>query len=229
MELPAIVLPSIQLPFDVPFLIHPAIVHFMIVLPIVVLLVELTNLVMKKKTLSVLALLLIVWIAVMAIGAYLTGLFDAKEAYSGLAEATKVALGEHRKLGTYILLGSGVVLFFKLFSMLLSNNFLKAFYLLILMTFIAGSLTQGKEGGELVYKYGINVTPQKSLEKADDAFFDEEDDEEDEEESVPKEVIVQEVKETTPTEEVAPLKIEDNISVTEGMPEESELPTIATH
>ena len=31
------------------------------------------------------------------------------------------------------------------------------FYLLVLAGFVAGVLTQGKEGGELVYEYGINV------------------------------------------------------------------------
>ena len=52
MTLPAITLPKVELPFDIPVLLHPAVDHFMIALPVVILVLEPINLMMKKKALS---------------------------------------------------------------------------------------------------------------------------------------------------------------------------------
>lgn len=49
MTLPVITLPKVELPFDIPVLLHPAVVHFMIALPVVIILLELINLIMKKR------------------------------------------------------------------------------------------------------------------------------------------------------------------------------------
>ncbi len=46
---------------------------------------------------------------------------------------------------------------------------MKALYLLVLIVFVAGIFKQGQEGGELVYKYGMNVEQVKTL---DDELFD---------------------------------------------------------
>ena len=168
MTLPEIVLPKIVLPFDVPVLLHPVVDHFLIALPVVILLLELMNLMMKKKAVGGVSFFLIVLTVLAATAAYFTGLADGKEAYLALADAAKTALAEHKLLGTYILLASGVVLFLKLLAMT-GNKALKALYILVLIAFVIALFKQGKEGGELVYKYGLNVEQVKVL---DDQIFD---------------------------------------------------------
>ncbi len=198
MALPAITLPKVELPFDIPVLLHPPVDHFMIALPVVILVLELINLMMKKKALSGFSFFLIILTVIVSVGAYLTGLVDGKEAFPALGEAAKSALAEHKLLGTYLMLATVVVLFFKLLSML-AGGFMKTLYLLVLIAFVAGIFKQGTEGGELVYKYGMNVEQVKVL---DDELFDvkeelEEANEELEEATVTTKVSVETVKSET--------------------------------
>ncbi len=249
MQLPAISLPKVEFPFDIPVLWHPIVDHFAIALPVVILLLELVNLVMRKKAISGMSLFLIVLTVFAAVGAYFTGLVDGSEAYPTLNDAAKEALSEHKNLGTYLMLASWVVLLFKVLSMLTEKSVIRAIYVLILIVFVAGIFEQGEEGGELVYKHGLNVEQVKVL---DDELFDvqEELDEtideleemkasaeaESEEtietnttqaepktavESTPVETITESV-ETEVKEEAEPLQVE-------GMPEEMVQPEIATH
>ncbi len=254
MQLPEITLPKVELPFDIPVLLHPAVDHFAIALPVVILLLELINLVMRKRAISGTSFFLILLTVLAAIGAYLTGLVDGKEAYPALNEAAKEALGEHKLLGTYLMLASGVVLLFKLFSMLTDKSIIRAMYILILIVFVAGIFEQGEEGGELVYKYGMNVEQVKVL---DDELFDLK--EELEEATATKEVSEEADKiETIKIEEEVPavqddpktavemkpvqttvetvtesvkieVKEDPELLKVEGMPEEMVQPEIATH
>ncbi|MBT8344021.1 MAG: hypothetical protein KJO45_04820 [Sulfurovum sp.] len=254
MELPAITLPKVELPFDIPVLLHPAVDHFAIALPVVILLLELMNLVLRKKAISGVSFFLILLTVVVSVGAYFTGLVDGKEAYPALTEAGKAALSEHKILGTYLMLASGVILLFKLLSMLTGKGIIKGLYLLILIAFVAGIFEQGKEGGELVYKYGMNVEQVKTL---DDKIFDLE---EALEESADKTEAVKEestpITTETPTPVVVPAEtapvvtpmettpieaiketvsesvktiVEEEVLKVEGMPEEMVQPQIATH
>jgi len=182
MTLPEIVLPKIVLPFDIPVLVHPIVIHFMIALPIVVLVLEILNLMMKKKAVGGVSFFLLLVTVVAAIAAYFTGLTDGKEAYDALGEAAKADLGEHKLLGTYIMLASAVVLFLKLLAMT-GNKVLKALYILVLIGFVLALFKQGEEGGELVYEHGLNVEKVQSL---DDELFDAKDALEDAEAKIKK-------------------------------------------
>lgn len=169
MTLPAITLPKVELPFNIDVLLHPPVVHFMIALPVLILLLELINLIMKKKAIGGISFLLIFLTIFIAAGAYLTGLTDGKEAYPALGDAAKTALSDHKLLGTYLLIASVVVFVFKFLSAVTGNGIMKSLYLLVLIIFVAGIFKQGQEGGELVYKYGMNVEQVKTL---DDELFD---------------------------------------------------------
>ena len=254
MTLPAITLPKVELPFDIPVLLHPSVDHFLIALPVVILLLELMNLMMKKKAVSGVSFFLIVLTVVASVGAYFTGIVDGKEAYPALSEAAKAALSEHKLLGTYLMLASGVVLLFKLLSMITGKRIIRVLYILILIAFVAGIFEQGEEGGELVYKYGMNVEKVKVL---DDELFDlkEELEEATAKTEVPTEAEkteavnlptpTQSVKtpvETTPIEtlpeavkmdvqEVIVPAVQEKVEAlqVEGMPEEMVQPEIATH
>jgi len=254
MQLPEITLPKVELPFDIPVLLHPSVDHFVIALPVVILLLELMNLVMKKKAVSGVSIFLIVLTIIASVGAYFTGLVDGKEAYPALTEAAKEALAHHKLLGTYLMLASGVVLFFKLLSMITGKRIIRVLYILILIAFVAGIFEQGEHGGELVYKYGMNVEQVKVL---DDELFDlkEELEEATAKTEVPTEsektevvdlpTPTQSVKtpvETTPIEtlpeavntdvqEVIVPAVQEKVEAlqVEGMPEEMVQPEIATH
>ena len=171
MELPSLPfkLPEIPLPFDIPVLAHPPVDHFVIAIPVIVLLLEIINLFAKKKAIGVVSFFLLALSVVATIAAYLTGTTDGKEAFDTLTQAGQTDLKGHKLLGTYLVLASVVVLVFELLSALIQRGMMKGLYLLILILFVAGILKQGKEGGELVYKYGANVERVQDL---DSELFD---------------------------------------------------------
>ncbi len=172
MNLPAIKLPEIHLPFDIPSLVHPPIDHFAIALPVIVLLIELYNLFIKRRSIGVLAFVLLTLGVAALAAAYLSGLHDGKASFEALSEAGQATLKEHKTLGTYLLLLGGGVWLFKLLSVLIRHKALKLFYLLLLLLLIGGLFEQGEEGGKLVYEHGANVQKAKLL---DDKVFDLED------------------------------------------------------
>jgi len=180
MDLPAITLPKIDIPFDIPVLLHPVAAHFIVAIPVAILLVEILNLIFRKRAIGGVAFFLILLAIGASVVAFLTGGVDGKEAYEGLSTLARSELAEHKLLGTYIMLGSLVVLLFKLFSMIIKHFMIKLLYLLVLIGFVIAIFTQGKEGGELVYKYGVNVAQVKTL---SDKVFDLEDEMEDMKES----------------------------------------------
>jgi len=163
MELPAIKLPQVELPFDIPLLMHPPVDHFIIAIPVIVLLLEIVNLIVKKRAIGVASFFLLVLTVVAAAAAYFTGSIDGKEAFPLLSEAAQGELKEHKILGTYLMFVSVVVLVFKILSAMISRGLMKGLYLFVLILFVAGILKQGKEGGELVYEYGVNVEKVQEL------------------------------------------------------------------
>ncbi len=249
MQLPAISLPKVEFPFDIPVLWHPVVDHFVIALPVVILLLELVNLVLRKKAISGMSFFLILFTVFAAIGAYFTGLVDGSEAYPTLNDAAKEALAAHKNLGTYLMLASGVLLLFKLISMLTDKSIIRVIYIFILIVFVAGIFEQGEEGGELVYKHGLNVAQVKVL---DDELFDVQEEldetieeleemkasvETEKEENIETNTTQTEAEtavETTPVETTTEsveteVKKEVETLQVEGMPEEMVQPEIATH
>ncbi|MCF6207332.1 MAG: hypothetical protein L3J47_10645 [Sulfurovum sp.] len=157
MELPAITLPNIELPFDIPTLLHPPVDHFAIAIPVLVLIIEIINLFAKKRAIGVISFVLLIIGMAATVAAYFTGVHDGKEAFDALTQAGQAELKEHKLLGTYLVIASAVVVVFKLLSAMVKKGLVKMLYLLILVLFVAGILKQGKDGGELVYEYGANV------------------------------------------------------------------------
>jgi len=158
MTLPAISIPEIPIPLQIPELIHPAIVHFIIAIPVVIFLLELYNLGVKRRSISLFSLFLLIIVAIAMFGAYLTGGVDGKTAIdAGLSSEGIKELKEHKLLGIYLVYASLGLLVFKLLFMLIGKTVGRIIFILILGGFIAVTLNQGKEGGELVYKYGANI------------------------------------------------------------------------
>jgi len=162
-------IPEIPLPFDIPALMHPPVAHFIIALPVIVLLLEIVNLIAKKRAIGVTSFFLLLLTLVAAVAAYYTGGADGKAAWDILTQDGQTAVKAHKLFGTYLLLASVIVLLFKLLSALVQRGLMKAVYLVVLIFFVAGILKQGKEGGELVYTHGANVKIVKTM---DDKMFE---------------------------------------------------------
>lgn len=188
MELPAISIPKVILdviPMDqVPAIVHPPLVHFAIVLPIIIVLLELVNIIVKKgetpeepkgKGVSTLSFLLILAMVVIFAAAYISGSVDGKAAWDTLSSDGQAHLKMHKLLGTYLVYGSLVLLVFKLLAMAMGTKF-RILLLLLALLFAGVTLKQGKEGGELVYEYGANV---EAYQDCSDALFDAKDELED--------------------------------------------------
>ncbi len=155
MQLPEITLPKIDLPFDISPLIHPPVVHFAIVLPVIVLLLELYNIFVKRKSIGVFSFMLIVLTVIVFTAAYLTGSVDGKEAFDLLSPEGQSELKEHKLLGTYLMLVSMIILVLKLLVMT-GKTFFKVLFFIVLIALIVLTFKQGKDGGELVYEHGAN-------------------------------------------------------------------------
>ena len=162
MQLPEIPLPKIDLPFDISLLIHPPVVHFAIVLPVIILLLEFYNLFVKRRSIGVFSFILIVMTVIVFIAAYLTGSVDGKEALDLLSEDGQTELKGHKLLGTYLMFVSMIILILKLLVMT-GKTFFKVLFFIVLIVLIILTFKQGKDGGELVYEYGANIESVKDL------------------------------------------------------------------
>ena len=169
-DLPAISIPKIPLPIEIPEIIHPAIVHFAIAIPVVIFLLEIYNLAAKRRTISAFSLFLLIVVAVALFGAYLTGSVDGKAAWDMLSTDGQGDLKAHKLLGTYLVYASAFLVVLKLLVMAIRKTVGRILFILVLGGFIAVTLFQGKEGGELVYKYGANIEKVADMSSdADDA------------------------------------------------------------
>ncbi len=227
MELPAIpkvileAMQGVEQLFDIPLLMHPPIVHFIIAIPVIVLFLEIINIVVKKRTIGVISFLLLILAVVAVVAAYLTGNVDGKEAFPLLSETVQGELKEHKLLGTYLILASAVVLVFKLLSAMIGRGLMKALYLLVLILFVAGILKQGKEGGELVYTYGVNVEKVQELDTELDDLKEEIEELKEEAAKTPVEKAVNVVTETAnEAKEAVHSKVSESIEVAEKKEEE---------
>jgi uncharacterized membrane protein len=159
--------------------LHPAVVHFAIVLPIVALALELLYRFSKNETYSKLSLYTMgVAVAALAV-AMVTGGQSGPEVYPYLIPDGQAELREHKQLGQ-ILVGASALLFvIKLASLKWSKNLLELVFVAGLLVLVGANLKQGKDGGELTYEYGAGVMHDHTK---CTQYFDCEDFEEDEDE-----------------------------------------------
>ena len=163
---------SIPVSETLPLLLHPVVVHFAIVLPLIILVLELINLITKRKALSISVYLLFVLLIAVFMAAYATGLADGKEAVAFLNDEGAEALKKHRILGGYLLYIAVLPLVMKVVSLAVKKGWSRTLYALSLIVLISLTFYQGKKGGELVYDFGANVSSQQILEERVDQYED---------------------------------------------------------
>jgi len=159
MNLPSIDLPQIPIPFEIPHMMHPCVVHFAVALPFVVLFLEIINLFVKKRTVGIVAFVFSLIASATIIASYMTGNVDASlTSVESLVQA-------HKALGAYLVIISLAVVLFKLFSVMIRTGIVKAIYLMILIIFVGVMTKEGISGKELVYKDGVNVQAVNTLQQ----------------------------------------------------------------
>ena len=196
MTLPVIPnLPIPPLPVEIPLLMHPVVAHFAIVIPIVVLLLELVNLIVKKRALSVTSLVLIVFMMLIYVALFITGKTDGSEGAILLGDEGLAHFKFHKLLGLYLIYSTAIVFVFKLLAMLVRKPAVKIIFVVVLIGFVGVNMYQGKKGGELVYQFGMNNTALNEANENIEDLNDEIDDLNDELESA-KELTCKEVQES---------------------------------
>ncbi len=157
MHLPSLTIPSFPLPFEIPAMMHPAIVHFAVALPVVILLLEIINLMARRKAIGSVSFLLLVLMAAVYFGAYLTGVTDADAAKNALSPEAKSLLEAHKNGGIWLVYSTAAVLLIKLISVGVNKLPARIVFLVAMALFFWGATGVVQKGCALTYKHGVNV------------------------------------------------------------------------
>ena len=135
-------------------MLHPATVHFAMVLPVVASAFGLIYLITKTESMSKISTRLTLISALAMIGVWYTGNQAGPLIYDFLSEAGQHELLEHKALGLYLAIAMGVIALLKIAGCKMKNFALEALAIVLLLGATATTFLQGKHGGELVYNYG---------------------------------------------------------------------------
>jgi uncharacterized membrane protein len=162
-----------SLPFH--FMLHPAVVHFALVLPAIALLLQLMALVTKnesyRKASNYLFFLGVLAVIVATISGRLAGP-DVKPLLNAEGQAL---FNEHMEIGYALALFYVILFFLKIISIFIKKRAFRVIMALLLIAGVGGLFVQAQHGGELVYKYAAGVDTDNI---PSDGFDDDEDEEE---------------------------------------------------
>ncbi len=136
-------------------MLHPASVHFAMVLPLVAATFGVVYLVIKTESMSKISSRLTLIAAIAMIGVWYTGNQAGPQIYEYLSEAGKHELLEHKELGLYLAIAMGIIAILKIIGCRMKKFALEALAVVLLLGVTATTFLQGKDGGEIVYNYGM--------------------------------------------------------------------------
>jgi len=166
-----------SLPFH--FVLHPAVVHFALVLPALALLFQLMGLVTKNVSYRRAANVLFYLGVIAVVVATISGRVAGPDVKPLLSAEGKALFTEHMEIGFALTAFYIVLAFFKTISIFVNNRIFRVIMALLLIAGVGGLFVQAQHGGELVYKYAGGVDTDNL---PDDGMDDDDDDEEDENE-----------------------------------------------
>ena len=161
-------------------IIHPATVHFAMVLPVVASAFGVAYMMSKTETMSKISARTALVAAIAMIGVWYTGeKIAGPEVYNYLDAAGKAELLEHRDLGRYLAIAMTIVALIQIAGCKMKKSALQTIGILLTIVVMGVTFLQGKDGGEIVYEYGnpFQMTQLKNY-IANDEDFDMADDEE---------------------------------------------------
>ena len=161
-------------------MLHPATVHFAMVLPVVASVFGLIYLFKRDELMSKISSRATLIAALAMIGVWYTGNQAGPEIYDYLSEAGKHELMEHKALGLYLAIAMAVIAVLKLAGCLMKKFIIEAVAIVLLLGATAVTFAQGKDGGEIVYNYGMPFKAYMIEDSLKDAYNDAEEAEEDE-------------------------------------------------
>ena len=135
-------------------MLHPATVHFAIVLPIVASVFGLIYLYSRTEIMSKIAARATLIAALAMIGVWYTGSQAGPLIYNYLSAAGKHELLEHKQLGLYLAIAMSIIALLQIAGCRLKKFGLEALAIVLLIGAMFTTFLQGKHGGEIVYDYG---------------------------------------------------------------------------
>ena len=136
-------------------MIHPATVHFAMVLPVVASVFGLIYLFTKSEIFSKITSATLVIAAIATGVVWYTGSQAGPEVYDYLSKAGQTTLIAHKKLGLYLAIAMTVIALIKVVGCRMNNFALQALAVLLVLGATATTLYQGKMGGQIAYNYGM--------------------------------------------------------------------------
>lgn len=136
-------------------MLHPATVHFAMVLPVVATVFGLIYLIKKDELMSKFSARATLIAAFAMIGVWYTGSEAGPEIYDYLSESGKHELMEHKALGLYLAIAMGLIAVIQIAGCKLKNFMVEALAIVLLFGATATTFAQGKDGGEIVYNHGM--------------------------------------------------------------------------
>ena len=160
-------------------MLHPAVAHFAMVLPIISLILGIAYLVKPSELMSKISTRFMVFSTIFLIIAFFTGKSDGSDTYILLSDAGQELLLAHKDLGLYIAVSMFVAALLKLYGCHKEVMKIEVISIVLLGIITAALLYQGKMGGELTYTHGANVEQHSDgidclVEQAEDEAEDEE-------------------------------------------------------
>ena len=160
-------------------MIHPATVHFAMILPLVAATFGIIYIFNRTETMAKISARTALIAAIAMIGVWYTGeKIAGPEVVHLLSNAGKAELLEHRNLGRYLAISMALVALIQIIGCRMKKSTIQIFGILLTIGVMAITFLQGKHGGEIVYKYGqpFEMTQLQKYISSDD--FDMADDDE---------------------------------------------------
>lgn len=162
-------------------MLHPPIVHFAMVLPLVALVFSLIYLVKRDSSMSKISSRTTLIAALAMAAAWYSGNQAGPEIYDFLSAEGKEELMEHKTLGLYLAIVMGVIAVMQMAGCYMKKFVIEALAVVLLLGATVVTFAQGKDGGEIVYNHGMPFKSYMIEDKLKDAVAEAEDLEEDEE------------------------------------------------
>ncbi|QFR49846.1 DUF2231 domain-containing protein [Sulfurimonas lithotrophica] len=138
-------------------MLHPAMAHFAVSLPIISLILGAAYLYKPTELMSKISTRFFVFAAIFLVAAFFSGKHDGGEVYMFISGEGQKLLVQHKNLGIFLAITMGIAALVKFYGCKKKNFKIEIFSIILVAIVAGGVLYQGKMGGELTYTYGAHV------------------------------------------------------------------------
>ena len=136
-------------------MLHPATVHFAMVLPVVASAFGVIYLFSKTEGMAKISARTTLIAALAVIGVWYTGNQAGPQIFEYLSADGKHELLEHKQLGLYLAIAMAVIALVQIAGCRMKKFAVQALGIILLLGATGTMFLQGKHGGEIVYNYGM--------------------------------------------------------------------------